>query len=173
MLGGIWKSLLKTPGRNKNQDDGVTYNTSSPTRFSPNPKRQNTNRTPNKKGITKNNEELNEDLTLLDPPQLCSNSISEGIIFPAPQGLNNLRNDEKVAISRVKFLNGMDFPVGMPMGPCPTSHELFELINKWAKDRNKDNGAFSVKKHTTAQPTKYRGPTQKILCSRGGTKPCK
>jgi hypothetical protein len=67
MLGGIWKSLLKTPGRNKNQDDGVPVNTSSPTRFSPNPKRQNTNHTPNKKGIsiTKKNEELNDDLTLL------------------------------------------------------------------------------------------------------------
>ncbi len=92
MLGSIWKSLLKTPGQNKNQDEGVTINknqdegvtinTSSPTRFSPNPKRQNTNRTPNKQGVTKINEELNQDLTLLDPPQLCSNSISEGIIFP-------------------------------------------------------------------------------------------
>jgi hypothetical protein len=85
MLGGIWKSLLKTPGRNKNQDDGVTFNISSPTCFSPNPKRQNTNHTPNKKGIgiIENNEELNEDLTLIGPPQLCSNTISEAI-FPQP-----------------------------------------------------------------------------------------
>ena len=122
---------------------------------------------------------------LFEPPRLHSTAV-EGI-FPTTNSAlmkvehhvithlpptnitkSNMRTKEAVVNHRMKVLNGLDFPDRMPMGPCPTFQMLYEEINNWAKDPSTGGGSFSVKKDSTSQSTKNRGPSQKIICSRGG-----
>ncbi len=102
---------------------------------------------------------------LFEPPQLHS-TAAEGV-FP-PNSVTKLRNKEAVIKNRVRALHGLEFPDGMPMGPFPSFQELYKEINKWAKDPSTVGGSFTVKKDSTNPTTKYRGPSQKIICSRGG-----
>ena len=123
--------------------------------------------------------------TLQEPPKLHCTTIDEGLIFPPPHeppststnhtstNTTNVkhRTKEQVAMQCTSILNknGLKMPTGMPMGPCQTVEELYDQINHWAKYPSTDgDGSFSVKKNSTKGPTKFRGPSKLILCSRGG-----
>ena len=139
----------------------------------------------NWKSVDLENADTNIGHDLFEPPRLHSTTV-EGIFSPTnsapikeehhvsthlpPTNIakSNIRTKEAVINHRMKVLNGLDFPDGMPMGPFPTFQVLYEEINKWAKDTSTGDGSFSVKKDTTGQSTKIRGPSQRIICSRGG-----
>jgi hypothetical protein len=134
----------------------------------------------------------NKCYTLQEPPPLHCRPINEGMLFPPPlhQPLSTTttnhtyadnthtkqgkcRTLEQVAIHRATILNehGLELPSGMPIGPCRTVEELHDLINNWAKYPSANDGydgSFSVKKNSTNPPTKFRGPSKLMLCSRGG-----
>lgn len=168
----------------------------SPFRLSPHPKRRNTNTSPAgnrvlsgvKESTTDSNhqwksvDEITDNFAdnighdLFEPPQLHSTTL-EGIFPPSNNPppkqqlsttITNIRNKEAVVTNRMKVMHGLDFPHGMPLGPFPSFQELYEKINKWAKDPSTVGGSFTVKKDSTNLPSKFRGPSQKIICSRGG-----
>ena len=162
----------------------------SPFCLSPNPKRRNTNPSPGKTMDDKHQNSDSGDVQVLnavtdtihhggfcEPPQLHSTAFSESMLFPSQhlvptyplqKVVCNLRTQEQVAKQRMTVLQGLEFPAGMPRGPCKSYQELYEAINKWAKDPNTSGGSFTVKKDSTNAATKNRGPSQKIVCSRGG-----
>ena len=123
---------------------------------------------------------------LFEPPRLLHSTITEGIFSQSNSAppimlkeghqindrkniMGNMRNVEAVMEHRVSVMQGLDFPDGMPLGPFPSFQQLYDEINKWAKDSSTVGGSFTVKKNTTNPPTKFRGPSQKILCTRGGS----